>query len=81
MSDEYLETYRQEAIMYKGHYESALVHIRELKTEINNLRAIVQASIDLLNNERCEYDDVRTFLDMAKLALDQATDLTPKEPP
>jgi hypothetical protein len=43
-------------------------HIRELEAEANNLRAIVKASIYLLNNDSCEYDDVRTYLDMAKLA-------------
>jgi hypothetical protein len=72
MGDEYLETYRRDAHLYKGHYESALIQIRELKSEIDNLRAIVQASIDLLNNDSCEYDDVRTFLEMASLAVTQS---------
>lgn len=31
MSDEYLEAYRRDAILYKGHYESAHARIRELE--------------------------------------------------
>lgn len=49
--------------------DEALTEIRKLEAERNNLRAIVKASIYLLHNDSCEYDDIRNYLDMAKNAI------------
>lgn len=42
--------------------------IRELEAEVDNLRTIVKTSMHLLYHDSCEYDDVRTYIDMANLA-------------
>ena len=78
MSDEYLEAYRRDAIMYKGHYESALARIVALKAEQAKLSEMLKAEYQRAEAAERERDALKAELAQARSERRREHDLRVK---